>query len=419
MGTPPRIGRFSTEHQPPRTPSQPASFVTGSLEEREQAKIKADISAREQALDDAALDYRPTHLDLSPDEIAKQEAERAQIAADLKANRPGKPGPERSAPESLSSRPISDIGRTTTERIEPVPDPAKLDALETAEQELLALEQDESASLDAELRAAEEKTAREMARLRAAGDLKRAEIRKRKEDLQAQIAKERAAALPAEIKQKAQTITREAEANRTRSQSGLDVQREAFAKDWVTPLQTARETVAAIAKLDQVFGPSLREMADIAAFTDTNSAWPTELRVKLRDQCILPARKLVEFLNSYQRTEGDSPRGTIAQVERMLRSWTPGTHVAALREMLGYVNTDAVRYVRNQISEINARFEMIEAQGHEYIRSGNVPHEIDVMNPSTERIRREAKAQLLYRGARDPRQTHATGMGEIMPGESR
>jgi hypothetical protein len=397
------------------------------LHEREQEQIQADVESREAALDEAALDRQgalvepEVTLELSPEEIAKEEAEREQLAADLKASRPPKPCPERSAPETLSSRPISEIGGRAPERIPEVvvelayPEPdVNVRSLEAAEAELRALEQDESASLDAELRTYEQTTALEMKRLKEAGDAKRAEIRQRQEVARKEIEQARAAALPTEIKQKAATVTQTAEDNRTRMGSTLESQRAAVAAEWAPALELAKRTVAEIAKLNKVFGPSLREMSDIAAFTDTNNRWPTELRMKLRDQCILPARKLVVFLDNYERHDytRETPLVIIKQVEQMLQAWSPKTMVATLRQQLGYINQDAVRYVRNQIKQINDAFEIIEAQGKEYVASGAVPHSTD-MNPVTERIRQEAKEDLIARGLRDPRQNYASGMGEF------
>src|ERR1700687_631926 len=408
MGSPPKIGRFSTQHQPTSTPSQPARYV--SAEERERLKTEADVEAREPARDERARDGIPT--DLSPAEREAAEAEKQALLADLKQTRPAKPGPERSAPESLSSHPIVDISEVAPSREVEMVASSRLDALESAEQELIALEREESASLDEELRSFEEKTAIQMARLREAGEAKRAEIRKRQEEQRAVIERERAAALPAEMARKAKLTMQTAEANRTRRDAGLESQREEFAQSWSPLLATAKQTLAEVRQIDKTFGPSLREMGNIAAFTDTNAAWPTELRFKLRDRCILPARALVQILNNtLARDDEGSPRDTIRQAEVMLQHWTPKTPVANLRQLLSYIGPDLVRHLRVQIQEINGHFDIILAQGTEYVRSGAVPREVTI-NLDTERIRREAKEAHIFRNLTDPRQHTATGIGD-------
>jgi len=400
----PRMGRFSTSNQPSRQ-GQPIS-----PDARDQQAHEAKIDT-----DRAEIEYHPKHLALSPEEIAAEEREKRELAALLKETRPAKPGPERSAPETLSSHPITDISEVAPERIpEPVIEPSRLDALEQAEEELLSLAQQEAESLDAELRAFEEKSALEMARLKKAGEARRLEIRAKQEAARLKIAKERAAALPSEIAQKAKTVLRDAEANRTRRDAGLDAQRAEFAQSWTPLLQAAKTAVAEVRQLDKVFGPSLREMAGIAAFIDTNSAWPTELRMKLRDQCILPARALVRMLDNYTTSDQqECPRDVVKKAEAMLQYWTPGTPVAYLRQMLTYINSDTVRYIRERIKEINDRFEVIEAQGLEFVRSGEVVPEVVVM--LNEEIRQDLKATMIHKHLRDPLPTHAAGMGNPLP----
>jgi hypothetical protein len=359
----PTFGRRFTKDQQPASrgvPTQPARHV--SSEERDRLQIEADVEAREMALDDAALS-KP--LDLSPAEIEALEREKAELAEELKAVRPAKPGPERSAPESLSSHPIVDISEVAPSReIEVVAASSRFDVVEAAEAELLALAEDESASLDAELRAFEEKSALEMARIREAGEIKRAEIRKRQDEQRAVIERERKAALPAELAAKAKTVTQTAEANRIRRDTGLESQREEFAQSWAPLLATAKQTLAEVRQIDKTFGPSLREMGNIAAFTDTNAAWPAELRFKLRDRCILPARALVQILNNtLARDDDGSPRDTIRQAEVMLQHWTPKTPVANLRQLLSYIGPDLVRHLRVQIQEINGHFDTSSRRG--------------------------------------------------------
>jgi hypothetical protein len=385
-----------------------------SLHEIEQDRIEADIERREQELDDAALSQP---LDLTPEERAAAEQEKARLLEELKSSRPARPGPERSAPESLSSHPIVDISEVAPEREVEIVEPSRLDALEQAESELLALAQEEAESLDAELRAFEERSALEMARLREAGDAKRAEIRRRQEEQRALIAKERAAARPAELAQKAQTATREAELNRTRAAGPLEAQRAEFAQSWEPLMKTAKETVAAISKIDRKEGVAIRELAALAAFIDTPSTWPLELRQKMGKDCIMPSRELVKLFENYRLEPGqrqDSPRDVIAQAERMLATWRPGTPVANLRQLVSYINADTVRFITAECQTILDRFEVIEAQGKAYVATGEVPPEVTI-NENTEKIRREGKESLIYRGMKDPRQTQAAGMGEPLP----
>jgi hypothetical protein len=382
-----------------------------SLHEIEQDRIEADIEQREQALDDAALS-KP--LDLTPEEKASLEREKAELAEQLRSTRPARPGREVSAPISLSSHHVVDISEVAPEREVEVVEPSRLDAVEQAEEELLALAQDEAASLDEELRAYEEKSAIEMARIREAGEQKRAEIRKRQEVARLKIERERAAAVPAELAARAKTATQAAAANRTRKDSTLDTQRALLAEEWAPLLTAAKSAVRDVAQIEKQAGPALRELASMAAFIDTPSNWPVELRTKMGKDCILPARELVRLLDSYQRTDNDAPRDIIAQVERMLQTWRPGTMVANLRQALSYVNADMPRYLREQIAEINRRFSIIEQQGLEYIATGAVPPEA-IISEATEKIRREGKEALIYGGMKDPRQTQAAGMGEPLP----
>ena len=95
----------------------------------------------------------------------------------------------------------------------------------------------------------------------------------------------------------------------------------------------------------------------------------------------------------------------------MAASWRPGVPVANLRQLLSYINGDTVRHLREQVAEINRQFDLILAQGTEYVRSGAVPHDVTI-SLDTERIRREAKEAHIFRGLTNPRQTHATGMGD-------
>jgi len=253
-----------------------------------------------------------------------------------------------------------------------------------------------------------------MARIRASGELKRAEIRARQEEQRALIAKERAAARPAELAQKARTATLEAAANRTRESAPLVAQRAEFAQSWEPLMKAAKETVAAVTRIDRKEGIAIRELAALAAFIDTPSNWPIELRQKMGKDCIMPSREVMKLLDNYRLEPGqrmDSPRDVIAQAERMLATWRPGTPVANLRQMISYINSDTVRHVTAECQQILDRFEIIERQGKAYIESGAVPPEVTI-NPATERIRREAKEDHLFRNLTDPRDTHATGMGD-------
>jgi hypothetical protein len=379
-----------------------------SLEAREQQKIEADIDARERKLDDAAL--------MTPEERAVAEAEKAELAELLRQTRPPKPAPERSAPETLSSHPIVDISDHAPERIpEVVVESSRLDVVEEAEQELLARAQDEAESLDAELREYEQKSAIEMARMKQAGDAKRFEIRAKQEAALARIAAERKAALPAQISKQAKRATVDAAANREREQSSLAGQRLAISEEWTPLLQAAKKTVAEVTALDKVFGEGLREMASMTAFTDTNSKWPTELRQKFGQQVVLPAREVVKLLNNYASTDRqDSPRDVIKQVERLMASWTPGTPVANLRQLLSYINSDTIRYLSEQIDEINRRFEIVEAQGKAYIASGAVPAEIVILLEGPARV--EQKQYMLDKHLRSQAQTHAIiDVGSVKP----
>jgi len=409
MGHPPRMGRFSSTNQPSPAPTQPARYI--SAEERERLQIEADTEAREMELDEQAL-AQP--LDLSPEEIAAAEAEKQALLEELKGSRPAKPGPERSAPESLSSHPIVDISEAAPAREVEVVESSRLDVVEDAEEELLALAQQESESLDAELRAYEEKSALEMARLREAGEAKRLEIRAKQDAARQRIAKERAAARPAELAQKAKSATREAAANRTRESAPLVAQRAEFAQSWEPLMKEAKETVAAVTRIDRKEGVAIRELAALAAFIDTPSNWPIELRQKMGKDCIMPSREVMKLLDNYRLEPGqrmDSPRDVIAQAERMLATWRPGTPVANLRQLVSYINADVVRDVTAECQQILDRFEMIERQGKAYVESGEVPPEA-VISVATEQIRREGKEAHLFRGLTNPRQTHATGMGD-------
>jgi hypothetical protein len=382
-----------------------------SLDEREQQQIEADIEARETELDEQAAS-KP--LNLSPEEIATLEREKQELAAELKATRPARPGRERSAPESLSSHPIVDISEVAPAReIEVVAASSRLDALESAEQELIALEREESASLDEELRAFEEKTAIQMARLREVGEAKRSEIRARQQEQRAIIEKERKAALPAQIAAKAKTATREAEANRTRESAPLLAQRAEFAQSWAPLMATARKTITEITALDRAFGSGLREMSSMTAFSDTPSSWPTDLRQKFGQQVVMPAREVVRILDNYARPAGsvqDCPRDLIAQAERLLQTWRPETPVANLRHLVSHVNADTVRFLSAEIDQINARFEVIAAQGKEYVASGEVPAEVVVLLNQEARL--DMKERHLTKHLRNTRQTQAEGTYE-------
>ncbi|HTC23542.1 MAG TPA: hypothetical protein VK688_04220, partial [Gemmatimonadales bacterium] len=120
MGSPPRMGRFSSTQQPSRI-SQPASHA-----EREQQQIEEDIERREQAKDDAAFDYQPRQVELSPRERAREEAEKRAMLDALRDTRPSRPAPDATAPEQLNPRvkpapePLLEV--EAVEPVVPVPD---------------------------------------------------------------------------------------------------------------------------------------------------------------------------------------------------------------------------------------------------------------------------------------------------------
>jgi hypothetical protein len=394
-----------------------------SLHEIEQDRIEADLEAREQELDDAAMSQP---LDLTPEERAAAEQEKARLLEELKASRPAKPGPERSAPESLSSHPIVDISEVAPEREVEVVEPSRLDAVEQAESELLALAQDEAASLDEELRVYEEKSALETARLREAGEQKRAEIRRRQEEQRALIAKERAAALPSQLAEKAKVATQQAQQNRERASGRFEEQRKTLRDQCPIPddrrtfgqiFDTATRVLKEVTALNRQHGPALREMAALAAFIDTPGTWPVELRQKMGAQVIMPARELVKVIDQCSSDRPDSPVNNLKYGEAYLRTGANHSrdNVPTLALMLSHTNDDLVRYIHEQITLINDRFEMILAQGRAYVASGEVPPEVVVM--LSEGARQEMKERHLTKHLRDPRQSYAAGMGEPMPSE--
>jgi hypothetical protein len=384
--------------------------------EREQERIAAEVERREAALDEQA--YHTKTVELSPAEIAQEERERRELAALLKETRPAKPRQERGAPESLSSHPISDIGGYAPERIADVADveaepvtitPPALDPVQA--QTALSLIEEEIAVLKAERQAAEKASAEELKKIKATADLALAQIGRRQAEMEAKAHDARQAAARIELADRATAASREARANKQRASAGLDEKRKVFAETFQPLITTAKRVLREIAALNKQSGTALRELGALAGFDDTPTSWPTELRMKFRDQVIRPAREVVSHLdNCLTREDEDSPRYTVKRAEAMLTSWYPGAHMATLTMYLSRVNDDLLGSIRDQITTINDRFTMIEAQGQAYISSGEVVPEVIVM--LNEGIRQDLKQHLIQKHLRDILPARADGVGD-------
>jgi hypothetical protein len=132
----------------------------------------------------------------------------------------------------------------------------------------------------------------------------------------------------------------------------------------------------------------------------------------MRDRVIFPARAVVKMIDNCFR-EDDGPTANIRQGERLLQTWRPGDPVADLTMYLSRTNDDLLRHLRDQITLISTQYEAIEAEGKAYVASGEPVPEVVVM--LDENIRQGLKADLITKGYRDTRPTHASGMGQLDP----
>jgi hypothetical protein len=392
-----------------------------SLHEREQQEIAEAVERHAQELEDQALS-KP--LDLSPEEIATAEREKRELIEELKATRPAKPGPERGAPESLSSHPISDIGGHAPERIADVedtlpvePEVVRTPVLSVEEQEAalseLALLEQEVAALEAERVAAERASAAQLKAIKTDTDVKLALIAKKRKEAEARAKEAREAAARAELADRALAAQREAEANRQRRQATAEEQRRALLdarpllddkRTFGDILSTAKRVVKQIATINKQIGPGLRSLAALAAWEDTPTHWPVDLRKKMGSEVILPARELVRIIDNYFREDAGAT-ANIRLAEQLLQTWRPGDPIATLMGELGVVNDDALRYIGEQATRISTRFEEIEVEGKAYVASGDPVPEVVILLPHETRIaeREYMKTKHLH----STQQTHA------------
>jgi hypothetical protein len=352
------------------------SSTSRNLHRGNATKKPISIDTREQAEHEAQLDRERTEADepqlgnLTPAEMAREEAEKAMMLADLRQTRPAKPGQERSAPESLTSRRITDFSEVAPEvlhdfLIEPLapePRPALLALDVRAELELV---EQEVAALEAERKAAEQANAEQIQRLRADTDARLALIRAKRAEADRKLKDAMQDAAAVELAERAQAAQRQAQQNRERESTNVLEQRKDLASKLQPLIATAKQTLKEVRQLDTQHGGAIRKIAALNGWKNVNANWPVELRLKMQNRVITPAIELVRILNNCVRDDAD-PAKTIASAEHLLATWRPGDPVAQITHEVSTINPDLVRHVRNELVELNHRLADIEAQGAPY-----------------------------------------------------
>jgi hypothetical protein len=381
-----------------------------SIDQQEQDRLQARLD-KERA--EATEECQPSQIELSAEEKSAEEREKRLLLEALRETRPAKPQPEKSAPETVSSRLITDWSERAPERIadlEPEPAPA------VSEEEPVAQHfSADVAQLDDEINELEQQRLAAL-RMRDAGMVKVKETadtalailaRKRAEaEARRKEAAEDAAAQA--LHDRSRAAAKAALENQRREQASLQAQRAEFAQTFQPLIDRAKKTIEAIRALDKEHGKALRRLAELQAWADAPSVWPIPLRKKFQ-AVVLQARELVHFINNILVTGPANEHPVIYDAENALRTWTPKSMVAEITMHVSRLNEDTVRYAREQLAEVAEKYAAIEAEGKAYVATGNEPPEVIVLLPHEDRLAAKDYMKHRYDGSVLIHQTHAEG----------
>jgi hypothetical protein len=116
--------------------------------------------------------------------------------------------------------------------------------------------------------------------------------------------------------------------------------------------------------------------------------------------------------------EGDpeSPKGMVRRAEALIEMWRPGTPSAEVAMYVSRTNGDLVSGLRERITEINGVFAEVEAEGQEYVASGQPAPEVVVLVDDD--ARQERKQGHLSKYLHLSGQSHAQlDIGSIKPAD--
>jgi hypothetical protein len=348
-------------------------------------------------------EYIAPQLPLSSEEIAQEEREKRELLEALQTSRPGRPRPDRAAPESLSSRithladdaPAPIVHDEDEEPVAAGPAPELVEA----QAELAALEEEISV-LQAEQRAAETASQAELAKLRAETDLKLAAIRSRRDAAERQAKRAREAEAGMALAARAEAAERLAKRNEELERGAFEQKQAAVAERLQPLIKQARRVLAELRAIDREHGDTLRKLAGLGGWKNAPATWPVELRLKFQTEIILPAAELAKMLSVSLSDIGIVKR--IDEAQRAIE--VAGEHgIADVAFEIGCANDDLVRALRVGISEINSRYEAIEERGIALAQA--TPPEVVVLVSGEDR--RAAKSDLIYRGLTSRKPTHA------------
>jgi hypothetical protein len=355
-------------------------------------------------------EYVAPQIQLTAEEIATEEREQRDLIEALRSSRPGRPRPDRSAPESLSSRITSLVDDAPAPIVHDEEEPVAVEPapeLVQAQADLAALEEEISV-LQAEQKAAETASAAELAKLRAATDTQLAAIRVKRDAAESQAKRAREAEGGMALASRAEAAERLARKNSDLEKASFEAKQAAVRERLEPLIRQAKRVLAELRTLDREHGETLRKLAGLGGWKNAPATWPVELRLKFQTEIILPATELAKML-----AVSLSDIGIVKRIEEAERAISDaGEHgIADIVFEIGAVNDDLLRHLRTGISELNMRFESIEQRG--VALAQGAPPEVVVLVSGEER--RAAKSDLIYRGLTSRKPTH----GEMPSGRDR
>ncbi len=336
-------------------------------------------------------------LDLSPDEIARLEAEKAEILRSLRSGvRPEPVSTEEPAPAAAPSEPAATAWH-------PIP-AAQLTEISA-----------ELAQAQAEIAEAERQWDERVKAMKAEYDARLAELRAKQHDAQRRADAARAAAEADELAQRAASV--EAERRRAEAEAKADQERQRQAtRERLQPLvDKAQARLAQLRDVEARYGSALEALTADAPVT-----WSASLRVRYEQRVAIPAGELRQTLSRTMR----GLQNRIDDAGKILVKYT-GTpdqrrEVSQLIYELGLMTHGAARDFVELIADLTQEVRAIEEAARAW--SGE-PEVVVVAVPGA--VRQEKARQLgagigaeeaeaLKAAAALDQQTHATMGGDII-----
>jgi hypothetical protein len=327
--------------------------------------------------------------ELTPEEIKRRQAEKAQILRDFTATRPVRV----TAPQA---RPVTPV---------PTPTPAGLEQLyadlAAARAELAAYEASykEAVKLEREVKVQAERDHKDHL----------AELNRRRDEIQ-RAADEAAEAVRAvtlaEIANQTQSTL---ERNQALTLSKGEVARQALrdqARPWLHEVEFAMRRAR---EIDQQYRQALETFASLTV-SSAPAEFPAEVRNALSAKVYRPAERALDHLNIFLAGAREEYGGE--HIETVLRrivetgEYTRGSIAELKFAATMAFNRDGVESIKSQISIITAELSRLYAEGRAAVDPGRQSQPIPT-NPD----RLEAKRDLLTSGLTSSRQTEAAGMG--------